>query len=90
MSPIAALLLALKGATVVDAEPVFDVERSISHGNVAAAHVMAGKLGPAPAAGPGVPGPGHRPCADHFPGGAAGIETVYCPLVECRGYHPGT
>ena len=42
---IAALRLALKGATVVDAESVFDVERSMSHGNVAAAHVMAGKLG---------------------------------------------
>ena len=52
MSPIAALLLALKGATVVDAESVFDMERSISHGNVAAAHVMAGKLGLRPLLGP--------------------------------------
>ena len=42
---IAALRLALKGATLVDAESVFDVERSVPHGNVAAAHVMAGKLG---------------------------------------------
>jgi len=42
---IAALRLALKGATLVDAESVFDVERSIPHGNVAAAHVMAEKLG---------------------------------------------
>jgi len=42
---IAALRLALKGATLVDAESVFDVERSIPHGNVAAVHVMAGKLG---------------------------------------------
>jgi hypothetical protein len=42
---IAALKLALKGATLVDAESVFDVERSVPHGNVAAAHVMAGKLG---------------------------------------------
>jgi hypothetical protein len=42
---IDALRLALKGATVVDAESVFDVERSVPHGNVAAAHVMAGKLG---------------------------------------------
>src|SRR5256714_7726260 len=41
---IAALRLALKGATLVDAESVFDVERSIPHGNVAAAHLMAGKL----------------------------------------------
>jgi hypothetical protein len=42
---VAALRLALKGATLVDAESVFDVERSIPHGNVAAAHLMAGKLG---------------------------------------------
>jgi hypothetical protein len=42
---IAALRLALKGATLVDAESAFDVERSVSHGNAAAAHVMAGKLG---------------------------------------------
>jgi hypothetical protein len=37
--------LALKGATLVDAESVFDLERSIRHGNVAAVHFMAGKLG---------------------------------------------
>jgi hypothetical protein len=42
---IAALRLALKGATLVDAKSVFDAERSVPHGNVAAAHVMAGKLG---------------------------------------------
>jgi Transposase DDE domain len=42
---IAALRLALKGATLVDAESAFEVERSVPHGNVAAAHVMAGKLG---------------------------------------------
>jgi hypothetical protein len=42
---IAALKLALKGAALVDAESVFEVERSVPHGNVAAAHVMAGKLG---------------------------------------------
>ena len=42
---IAALKLALKGATLVDAESVFDVERSVPHGNVAAVHVMAEKLG---------------------------------------------
>ena len=42
---IAALRLALKGATLVDAGSVFDVERSIAHGDVAAAHVMAEKLG---------------------------------------------
>jgi len=42
---IAALRLALKGATLTDAESGFDIERSVPHGNVAAAHVMAGKLG---------------------------------------------
>jgi hypothetical protein len=42
---IAALRLALKGATLVDAESAFEVERSVPHGNVAAAHVMAGHLG---------------------------------------------
>jgi hypothetical protein len=42
---IAALRLALKGATLVDAESVFEVERSVPHGHVAAAHVMAAKLG---------------------------------------------
>jgi hypothetical protein len=36
---------ALKGATLVDAEAVFETERSVPHGNVAAAHVMASKLG---------------------------------------------
>src|SRR6202011_6214972 len=44
-SAIAALRLALKGATLVDAESAFTVERSVPHGNVAAAHVMAGQLG---------------------------------------------
>jgi len=42
---IAALRLALKGATLVGAESAFEVERSVPHGNVAAGHVMAGKLG---------------------------------------------
>ena len=42
---IAALRLALKGAALVDAESEFDVERSVPHGNAAAAHIMAGKLG---------------------------------------------
>jgi hypothetical protein len=36
---------ALKGATLVDAEAAFEVERPVPHGNVAAAHVMACKLG---------------------------------------------
>jgi Transposase DDE domain len=42
---IAALRLALKGASLVDAESAFEVERSVPHGNVAAVHVMAEKLG---------------------------------------------
>ena len=36
---IAALRLALKGATLVDADSVFEVERSLPHGNVGAADV---------------------------------------------------
>jgi hypothetical protein len=49
---IAALRLALRGATLFDAESVFDVERSVPHGNVAAAHVMAEKLELRPLLGP--------------------------------------
>ncbi|MGD0607868.1 MAG: IS1634 family transposase [Streptosporangiaceae bacterium] len=49
---IAALRLALKGATLVDAESAFDVERSVPHGDVATAHVMAEKLGLRPLLGP--------------------------------------
>jgi len=42
---IAALRKILKGATLVDAREVFQTERSVPHGDVAAAHVMATKLG---------------------------------------------
>ncbi|MGQ0719599.1 MAG: IS1634 family transposase [Pseudonocardiales bacterium] len=35
----------LKGATLVDADATFDTERSVPHGDVAAAHVMATRLG---------------------------------------------
>jgi Transposase DDE domain len=42
---IAALRLTLKGRTLVDAEAAFEVERSVPHGDVAAAHVMASRLG---------------------------------------------
>ncbi len=52
---IAALRLTLKGATLVDGESVFDIERSVPHGNVAAAHVMAGKLGLRSLLGPACP-----------------------------------
>jgi hypothetical protein len=36
---------ALKGKTLVDADAVFETERSVPHGDVAAAHVMASRLG---------------------------------------------
>jgi hypothetical protein len=49
---ISGLRLLLKGATLVDAESAFTIERSVPHGNVAAAHVMAGKLGLRPMLGP--------------------------------------
>ena len=42
---IAALRLTLRGRTLVDAEDAFEVQRSVPHGNVAAAHVMASELG---------------------------------------------
>ena len=42
---IAALRATLRGRTLVDAEAAFEVERSVPHGDVAAAHVMAGTLG---------------------------------------------
>ncbi len=42
---IAALRATLKGRTLVDAEDAFEVERPVPHGNVAAAHVMASRLG---------------------------------------------
>ena len=42
---IAALRATLRGRTLVDAEDAFEVQRSVPHGNVAAAHVMASKLG---------------------------------------------
>jgi hypothetical protein len=45
LESIEALRATLKGRTLVDAEAEFEVERSVSHGDVAAAHVMASKLG---------------------------------------------
>jgi hypothetical protein len=49
---IEALGKMLRGATLVDAEAAFEVERSVPHGNVAAAHVMASGLGLAGLLGP--------------------------------------
>lgn len=42
---IEALRATLKGRTLVDAAAVFEVERSVQHGDVAVAHVMASRLG---------------------------------------------
>jgi transposase len=42
---IAAVDKMLKGTTLVDVDDVFETERSVPHGDVAAAHVMAQKLG---------------------------------------------
>ena len=49
---IAALRATLKGRPLVDAEAAFEVERSVPHGDVAAAHVMASRLGLARLLGP--------------------------------------
>ncbi len=49
---IALVDAALKGTTLVDAEAAFETERSVPHGNAAAAHVMASKLGLAGLLGP--------------------------------------
>ena len=49
---IEALRATLKGRTLVDAEAAFEVERSVPHGDVAAAHVMAARLGLADLLGP--------------------------------------
>jgi hypothetical protein len=45
LETIDALRKVLKGATLVDAEAAFETERSVPHGDVAAAHVMATRLG---------------------------------------------
>jgi hypothetical protein len=42
---IALVDAALKGAALVDADAVFQTERSVPHGDIAAAHVMASRLG---------------------------------------------
>jgi hypothetical protein len=49
---IEALRATLKGRTLVDAQAAFEVQRSVPHGDVAAAHVMASKLGLAGLLGP--------------------------------------
>ena len=42
---IAALKASLAGSVLVDAGDMFEIERSLPHGHVAAAHVMASRLG---------------------------------------------
>ena len=49
---IDALRATLRGRTLVDAQAAFEVERSVPHGDVAAAHVMASTLGLAELLGP--------------------------------------
>jgi hypothetical protein len=49
---IEALGKMLAGATLVDAGEAFEVERSVPHGDVAAAHLMASRLGLAELLGP--------------------------------------
>jgi hypothetical protein len=44
-SAIAAVKASLSGSVLVDAGDVFEIERSLPHGHVAAAHVMASTLG---------------------------------------------
>ena len=44
-SAVAAVKASLAGSVLVDAGDVFQIERSLPHGHVAAAHVMASKLG---------------------------------------------
>jgi len=86
-SAIAAVKASLSGSVLVDADDVFDIERSLPHGHVAAAHVMALKAGAERPARPRLSraGPGVR--ADYRPRGCAGVETGDHPLVGR--HHPG-
>src|SRR3974390_1490645 len=54
-SAIAALKASLSGSVLVDAGDVFEIERSLPHGPVAAAHVMASRLGLKNLVGPDFP-----------------------------------
>ena len=53
---VAALKASLSGSVLVDAGDVFEIERSLPHGHVAAAHVMAARLGLKNLLGPDCPG----------------------------------
>ena len=54
-SAIAALKASLSGSVLVDTGDVFEIERSLPHGHVAAAHVMASRLGLGNLLGPDCP-----------------------------------
>ena len=54
-SAIAALKASLSGSVLVDAGDMFEIERSLPHGHVAAAHVMASRLGLKKLLGPDCP-----------------------------------
>jgi hypothetical protein len=54
-SAIAALKASLSGSVLVDADDMFEIERSLPHGHVAAAHVMASRLGLKNVLGPDCP-----------------------------------
>jgi len=54
-SAIAALKASLSGSALVDAGDMFEIERSLPHGHVAAAHVMASRLGLKSLLGPDCP-----------------------------------
>src|SRR6266700_3088203 len=53
---IEALRATLKGRTLVDADAAFETRRSVPHGDAAAAHVMASRLGLRDLLGPACPG----------------------------------
>ena len=84
-SVIAALKASLSGSVLVDAGDVLEIERSLPHGHVAAAHVRALEAGAEKPARPRLfrAGPGVR--ADNRPRGCAGVETGHHPLVgQCH------
>ena len=54
-SALAALKASLSGSVLVDAGDMFEIERSLPHGHVAAAHVMASRLGLKDLLGPDCP-----------------------------------
>ena len=72
---IAALRVTLKRPTLLDAEAAFEAERSVPHGDAAAA--MAGKMGLRELLGPACRVRVNRLRADRVPRGAAETEAVH-------------